>query len=192
MMTNRTIRLSAGTGVRGVEAEHQKLIRAIDAAEDERHEVTWITDAEGNRLAAIVPVSLGERIEAVVPPHPNPALLPREVVVRYKRGGFAEYRTKSGRLLSDAEVAALAAEERAMRKPKANRFSHGDIDWWLPNLGQRVDALAATPKVNVARLAAVVDSLIAVGVLHPYQIGLPYKLAESADRQAAIEKWLTS
>src|SRR5260370_113233 len=58
---------------------------------------------------------------------------------------------------------------------------------------QRLDALKAAPKVNVARLDAVVDSLIAVGVITPHQIGLPwYGEASSGDRQAAIERWLKS
>jgi hypothetical protein len=56
---------------------------------------------------ALYPDELGE----------HPDLPPRDIVTTY-RGGYAEHRTRSGRLLTDAELAALAEEERRLHPLK--------------------------------------------------------------------------
>ena len=45
-------------------------------------------------------------------------------------------------------------------------------------------------KVNVHRLANVIDALLATGVIQPYMIGLPYYGEGGTGRQEAIERWL--
>jgi hypothetical protein len=149
-MTNRTMKLHAGPGMQRVEAEHRKFIDAIDAAEDERHAVTWLNDATGKPVAAIVPVPVAER-------------------GLYAQAQLAYARMARGETTPTEEQARVI--ERVVRSA-------------LP---------AETRPVNVARLAVVVDSLISVGVITSYQIGLPwYSEAESGDRQDAIERWLRS
>jgi len=172
----------------------EALFSAIDLARDQ-DQVTWLTYGT-RRVAAIVPVDTAEFALASMPPW-HGRLQPRDVVTTYKAGDRApEYRTKAGRLLTDAEVEALKAEERTMRKPRGNRFSHADIDYWLPDLGQRLDSLSAKvgSPVSVARLAAVIEALIYSGVIMPHQIGLPAELISrnSPDMAAAVRVWLTS
>lgn len=107
--------------------------------------------------------------------HPN--LLPRELVVTYNRSmDRPEYRTKSGRLISEAELLALSAEAEQ---------------------GYDLDKAQVRKTVNhpavITRLARVIAALMKKGILSEAELGMPFPVAMDFNRaEADIEGWLKS
>jgi hypothetical protein len=107
---------------------------------------------------------------------------PDDVVTEF-RHGKPEYRTKDGRLLSDDELAWLAAYERAAY-PK-RMITVGGLGGSYPVMEMPV---AQPSAVNPHRLAQLVGQLVRLGVFDARAIGLTKSDGESIEQ--AAEKWL--
>jgi len=184
--------------------------------------VTWLT-AGAERIAAVVPVEAAEDwLESETDPESagvtrtqtgagslteaqqrilddvvrgyrrNPHLLPREVVITY-RGGVAEHRTKTGRLLSEAEIRALKAEERErypLRTVTGRNITEPEIAALSAEAEQGYEVMKPA---TVRKIARVIAMLMFKGMITETDLGAPVPIAMDPERATAdIEGWLRS
>jgi hypothetical protein len=122
----------------------------------------------------------------------RPDLLPREVVTTYVRG-HVEHRTKSGRLLADAEIEALKAEERErypLRTATGKTITEAQIERWSAEAEQGYEVVKPA---TVHKIAQVIERLLNKGIISETELGIPVPVAMAGERAIAdIEGWLRS
>lgn len=111
----------------------------------------------------------------------HPALLPREIVTTY-RAGHAEHRTKSGRLLTGAEVDPLAQEERQLHPMRV--MDVGSTSGGGPEFA------VFQPAGLVRRLSEVIGQLVRFSAFDARRLGIEKREGETAEQ--AVERWLKS
>lgn len=98
----------------------------------------------------------------------------------------ADQLTKTESAWLDREMSRTRAEGERLQA----ELGKVSMEQAVPLTDRHIRAMRHLRAVDIHRLANVIDALLALDVIRPYMIGLPYYGEHGEGRQEAIERWL--